>query len=304
MGCTKIAPGCTRCYAETLTKNRMGISVWGPKSRRQMTGESIWANPKKWNKQAQAEGRRHRVFCASLCDVFEEFDGPVTNAKQDRLFVTYESGDFAPAAKDLPKFIGSRWVTLDDVRRRLFDLIDQTPFLDWQLLTKRPENIRKMWKSLRTGLCGEPRGIAVDMPFRGNCWLGTSISEQKSADQNIPELLKCRDLAPVLFVSYEPALGPVDFTDYLPVNPDDFPAEWDMAPQSGIDWLIVGGESGPGFRPMDLDWARSARDQCAAAGVPFFFKQSSAIRTEMGIELDGQIVREYPTPRVPGKALA
>src|SRR6185369_8138588 len=200
--------------------------------------------------------------------------------------------------------------TLDDLRKDLFAMIDATPWLDWQLLTKRPENIPKMWFW--------PHDESVtEAPFRSNVWLGTSVSEQKSADQNIPELLKCRDLAPVLFVSYEPALGPIDFhlcpgkngletvseaddpisglddtgrCSHSPVGMDTCPTKrhWtfqfqDECRNCGLDWIICGGESGSGFRPMDLDWARSARDQCRDSGVPFFFKQSSAIRTEMGI---------------------
>lgn len=246
------------------------------------------------------------VFCSSLCDVFEEFDGPITNAKQERLTIN-DHGNITPVGPT-GTYV-ARWLTLNDLRRRVFEIIDATPWLDWQLLTKRPENIRKMWCSCPCDgdYCTNP---TCDFKYRDNVWLGTSISEQKSADQNLPELLKCRDLAPVLFVSYEPALGPVRFFDFIsgawhgpavirsagrtPSTPD-FPPEGYDDSLPGIDWLICGGESGPGFRPMNLDWARSARDQCKAAGVPFFFKQSSAIRTEMGIELDGQIVREYPT---------
>jgi protein gp37 len=87
--------------------------------------------------------------------------------------------------------------------------------------------------------------------------------------------------AVVRFISYEPAIGPLDTLDI-----------------SGIDWVIYGGESGPGHRGEDKDWARVMHSKCSEAGAAFFHKQSAGYRTEMGIELDGKIVREYPTPRV------
>jgi protein gp37 len=87
--------------------------------------------------------------------------------------------------------------------------------------------------------------------------------------------------AVVRFISYEPALGPLDDLDI-----------------TGIDWIIYGGESGPGFRKEDKQWARSMHTKCSENGTAFFHKQSAGYRTELGIELDGKIVREYPTPRL------
>jgi protein gp37 len=87
--------------------------------------------------------------------------------------------------------------------------------------------------------------------------------------------------AVVRFISYEPAIGPLDDLDI-----------------SGIDWIIYGGESGPGHRPENKDWARVMHTKCSENGTAFFHKQSAGWRTELGIELDGKIVREYPTPRV------
>ena len=108
-------------------------------------------------------------------------------------------------------------------------------------------------------------------------WLGTSI---ESNDY----IMRAWDLrripALVRFVSYEPALGPLDELDL-----------------DGLDWIIYGGESGSGYRPHDVQWARDMRRRCDEAGAAFFYKQSAAPRTEMGIELDGEIVRAYPTPR-------
>jgi protein gp37 len=136
---------------------------------------------------------------------------------------------------------------LIEPRARLFRLILATPNLDWLLLTKRPENIGGLWP-VGHDLTGPG---AAEWP---NIWLGTSVENQAMADQRIPDLLKIP--AAVRFLSMEPLiedLGPIDLT--------------------GIDWVIVGGESGPKARPMHPDWARSIRDQCVAAGVPFFFKQ-------------------------------
>jgi protein gp37 len=228
MGCEKVSAGCAHCYAETLTRNRMGLHLWGPGGRRQVTSDGNWRKPVAWNRDAEEAGEPARVFCASLCDVFE--DHPTAEA----------------------------------TRPRLWNLIRQTPWLHWQLLSKRPQRIAECL----------PRDWADGWP---NVWLGTSIEDMRVADRadwlrEIPAVVR--------FVSYEPALGPLNALDL-----------------DGIDWVIQGGESGPGYRMMDLDWARGMRDRCRAAGVAYFFKQSAAWRTELGIELDGEIVREYPTPR-------
>jgi len=143
---------------------------------------------------------------------------------------------------------------LDEARAALWSLIEKTPNLIWLLLTKRPENIRAMVPE---------RWLA---PWPANVWTGTSAGCQETADKNIPALLQ---VPGPHFLSCEPMLGPVDLTkpcdDELGVPSD--------ALEMGIQWVIVGGESGPGARPMHPDWARGLRDQCASAGVSFFFKQ-------------------------------
>jgi len=229
MGCTKVSDGCKHCYAETLTKNRMGLSLWGPKGDRQVTRPENWRKPVRWDKDAGKLGARQRVFCASLCDVFEDH------------------------------------LVADRERPRLWDLIRSTPNLDWQLLTKRPERIAS---SL-------PRDWNNGWP---NVWLGTSIEDHRVAER-ADHLRKIP--AVVRFVSYEPALGPLAGAIDL----------------GGIDWVIYGGESGPGHRDEDKQWARDMREACRKQGTAFFHKQSSGWRTEMGIELDGEVVREWPTPR-------
>ena len=139
-------------------------------------------------------------------------------------------------------------------REKLWALIHMTPKLDWLLLTKRPENIVAMVPSrwLHKG-------------FPANVWVGTSVEDQAAADTRIPDLLQVP--AWVRFLSCEPLLGPVDLTSWLGFHCSDVPDD------SKIHWVIAGGESGHGARPMHPDWARALRDQCQAAGVPFFFKQ-------------------------------
>lgn len=210
IGCTKIAPACDHCYAADLA-NRYGWVEWGNHPRKR-TSTALWGEPRKWQRKAvefyAEHGRRQRVFCASLADVFDN---------------------------QVP----------GDWRADLWTLIRETPDLNWLLLTKRPQNIEKMLPEF----WGE---------IKGHVWLGTTVEDQEHADQNIPYLLK-HDAA-VRFLSVEPMLGPMDLTNYTDFNHD-------------IDWVIAGGESGPHARPSDPAWFRSLRDQCAAAGVAFLFKQ-------------------------------
>ncbi len=158
-------------------------------------------------------------------------------------------------------------LSIDDLRVSLFKLIDATPSLDWLLLTKRPENIRKMWTIPQNG---RDAG-ADDVLIRNNVWIGTSVSDQETANKAIPELLKCRDLSPCLFLSCEPLLGPIDL-DAPWHSAGGFPS-----PGSGyvpsIDWVITGGESGPDSRPCDVNWIRDIGKQCKDASVPWFNKQ-------------------------------
>lgn len=226
-GCIKVSPGCQNCYAETLS-NRWGKDIWGPGAKRQRTSAAYWKKPLQWDKQAIKEGRRFKVFCASMADVFE--DNP----------------------------------QLTDWRNDLFTLIEQTPNLDWLLLTKRPENVNRMVAELRSDCYWLEETISKG---NSNVWIGTSVEDQEYAGRRIPELLKIP--APTLFLSCEPLLGPLDLEGlaYEAAGP-----EW-AGFNRLVDWVIVGGESGHNARPMHPDWARSLRDQCQAAGVAFHFKQ-------------------------------
>ncbi len=303
IGCEKVAPGCTHCYAEAFAK-RTGGAKWGAGGTRIKTSAANWAKPLKWNKQAEClrtfdcangdhsdacpQKNRPRVFCASLADVFEDWRGAILDHKGNQLLVCCTCGALhaGDAASDQESCQCGRfkqrmeWASMEHVRRELFKLIDATPNLDWLVLTKRPENIRRMLVpySLEkvAGHVSQNEGDGRRIIKRRNLWLGTSISEQATADGNVPHLLACRDLSPVLFLSAEPLLGEVSLANYFPsiaksqVAADQLPY---YNAHFRIDWVIVGGESGHHSRPMHPDWVRSLRDQCQATGVPFLFKQ-------------------------------
>lgn len=152
---------------------------------------------------------------------------------------------------------------LDSERVKLWGLIEATPNLDWLLLTKRPENIANMMP-IRWGTDPYLRIFDDTSLMPVNVWVGTSVENQEQAEKRIPYLLAVP--AKVRFLSCEPLLGPADLTDaslYTRIG----------GAISYLNWVIVGGESGPGARPMHPDWARGLRDQCQANGVPFLFKQ-------------------------------
>ena len=231
-GCVRVSPGCENCYAEAFAK-RTGNKVWGVQAPRRFFGDKHWAEPLKWAEKAAKAGEKHRVFCASMADVFEDRD------------------------------------SIREEREKLWRTIEVThKHLDWLLLTKRPENIRRF-------------GI---VSLLEKCWVGTTAEDQKRADERIPILLETP--AAVRFVSAEPLLSTIDFTlrgiegwdedwkyDTL-AGKEWASARDDSEPASArIDWVIVGSESGPGARAMQTEWARSIVDQCVAAGVSVFVKQ-------------------------------
>lgn len=164
--------------------------------------------------------------------------------------------------------------------QRLWTLIQSTWMLDWLLLTKRPErimeNLPPLWGK------GWP-----------NVWLGVSAENQEYADKRIGQVLDIP--AHIRFASLEPLLGPIELNRtgrHLLGH-----GSQSQGMNQGLDWIIVGGESGPGARAMDLDWARSLRDQCREAGVPFFFKQVGGLRPDSGGHLlDGIEYYQFPTP--------
>lgn len=292
IGCSKVHAGCTNCYAEADFDKRRHHARWGPHGTRVLTSDANWRKPLNWDRDAAltvGEGgvfgdvERPRVFSGSLCDIFEDWQGSIDNTKGNRFWIDHSDGQIAVMGEFTPRDVNKakmRYLTLDDVRRRLFGLIDKTPNLDWLLLTKRPENILRLW----TIPVNDRDPGSDEYLVRDNVWLGTSVSNQETADKAIPELLKCRDLAPVLFLSVEPLLGPVDLTQLR--IPRDDGTSYDncltgfhghkaggWTDERKVDWVIVGGESGPNARPCDIAWIEDIVDQCRAASVPCFVKQ-------------------------------
>jgi len=252
-GCSRVSPACVNCYADTLA-TRYGHTLWHRKGPRRMLSDQNWAKPLKWNRDAQRAGVPARVFCASMADVFEQHPAPEVDAE------------------------------LDQARARLWELISATPWLRWQLLTKRIENVADM--------------VPWGSSWPDNVWLGTSVENQRFADERIPVLL---DLpARVRFLSCEPLLGPLELSRYLGC----WRRDGDGRPLgSAIDWVIVGGESGAKTRPTALAWVRQVRDQCRSTpGVAFLFKQWGGRTSKAGgRELDGRTWDEFPA-LVPGGA--
>lgn len=291
---------------------RFGRVKWGPKGTRSRTSDANWKLPLRWNRKAEKAGERRRVFAFPDADVFEDWQGEIIS-HDGRVYWTDGKRNHTTAKAGNCMMEPFRKLTMDDLRRDLFALIDQTPHLDWLILTKRPENIRRMWTGINcigddfpygTKTIMSPSGkpvtigrIAAEMaiergevkecsPARSNVWLGCSLSTQADADKSIPELLKCADLCRVLFVSAEPLIeavdlvgngttpGPIWHKKAVRLQTDyGTGIEWDVDLQCGIDLCIAGGESGPHARPCNLTWLRSLRDQCKKASVACFVKQ-------------------------------
>lgn len=252
-GCSRVSEGCRNCYAEKVAArfSGSGLAYEGLAAMKQVVGpdglvhiEARWTNeiqvmvdkirdPLRWRKP-------RRVFVNSMSDLFHEK------------------------------------VSFGTIRA-IFNVMDKAKRHTFQILTKRPDRMLEWMRSAPYFL----------LP---NVWLGVSIEDQASADKRIPLLMQMP--AAVRWVSYEPALGAVDFEKvplpdaYLRMNgitgvaqpkseKDTEPDDYRYWTRKGfkLDWVVCGGESGPGARPMHPEWARSARDQCQVAGVPFFFKQ-------------------------------
>ena len=182
---------------------------WGPHGTRVRTSPQNWRGPLAWQRRhadfERVNGRRRRVFCASLADVF---DNRAPQSWRDDLWV----------------------------------LVEQCTAMDWLILTKRPENILDMI----------PARWRAALP--AHVWVGITGGNQEALERRMAAL---RDVkASVHFVSYEPALGPIDLSRV------PYPS-----------WVICGGESGPGYRDMPIEWAESVKIQCAVRGIPFLMKQ-------------------------------
>jgi protein gp37 len=163
----------------------------------------------------------------------------------------------------------------DHAIAQVFAAMEGTRRHSFLILTKRPERMRRWvteWKAKIDSMADSPAPAGgLYMERYSHIWLGVSVEDQATARARIPVLEQVP--AAVRFISYEPALGPIDFTDG-PLDPESTMGEWSLLDQ--LDWVIVGGESGPGARPFDVAWARSTVAQCKAAGVPVFYKQGGA----------------------------
>jgi protein gp37 len=229
-GCTKVSAGCDHCYAETLDA-RWGEPHWGKGVPRRVFGDKHWAEPLAWNAAALKAGMLAKVFCASMADIMD---------------------DEAPEGQ----------------RERLWALIDATPNLIWQLLTKRPQRYA--------------RALPANFRHR-NVWLGASAEDQPNYDLRWPLLRAAADTRLLTtFVSYEPALGPLRLPG----------AERMFSP----DWVIFGGESGPGRRPMERQWLEDLKADCETGATLLFVKQFGAATPAEGAALIPAelLIRQFP----------
>ena len=247
VGCSKCSPGCDNCYAEKmayrLSKMPATVAKYaGVVDENGWTGKVSALDLTCFDKLPK---KPCKVFVGSMTDIF-----------QQKIAIGEYSKSFLPM---------------------IFDAMASFPQHTFMLLTKRPENM-KAWIDFTLEAC-----VEETLP---NLWLGTTVCNQQEADKNIPLLLATP--AAKRFVSVEPMLGAVDLQAYtLPVCPTcergvdnsngNAESRWCQTCGNeqgiiGLDWVICGGETGPGARPMHPDWVRGLRDQCQLAGVPFFFK--------------------------------
>lgn len=291
IGCTKVSPGCANCYAENTTRARVlraqGLETWGKGRPRSRTSEANWKQPIKWNKE------------------------------QADMDLQWRKGNFNP--QERPRIFPSLCDWLDDEvpiewLADFLKLIHDTPNLDWLLLTKRPENFEARIRLAELELVNGPHErddprVKVSQWLSewrhgektpANVWFGVSVEDQKRADERIPKLTEIPAL--IRFLSVEPLLGLIDLEypeSLWPAGPPmccngqecgcrGMPIDPPLS--YGIDWVIVGGESGSHARPCQAEWIRSVAVRCKSAAIPVFVKQLGA-HPIMGRE-DAQIVRD------------
>lgn len=248
VGCSRVSKGCENCYAERLAGGRLKHT----ESRKGLTRETshgpVWTGEtrlvEKWLDQPLRWSRPRRIFVCAHGDLFHD------SVSNEQIAV-------------------------------VFAVMAAAPRHTFQVLTKRPERAVQWFHWFKwlpedddaSAGVFSPRLMNVDWPLP-NVWIGTSIEDQKTADERIPYLLEIP--AAVRFLSAEPLLGPIDLRDWFDAGHETGgPAGW-VGDPIGIQWIIVGGESGPNARPMKSEWARQIRDDCEEANVPFFFKQWGA----------------------------
>jgi protein gp37 len=264
-GCSRVSPGCVNCYAERQAA-RFAREVTDPIGAR--IGE----------RDGPFFGFVHKVnghpaWTGKVELIESKLEEPLHWKKPCRVFVNSMSDLFHESLSDS---------AID----RVFAVMALCPHITFQVLTKRAKRMRHWAQGAEMS-----RNFISEWPLP-NVWLGVSVENQQRADERIPLLLQTP--AAVRFVSYEPALGPVDF-DQIPITvvPGFFgsPLGWhhrgqchkaENIPYPKLDWVIVGGESGPNARPFDIQWARQSIAQCKAAGVACFVKQLGSDPWESG----------------------
>lgn len=263
-GCSVVSPGCTNCYAMTLAGTRLQHHPSRAGLTKMSKAGPVWTGEVRFNEQW--------------------LDQPMRWKRPRMIFVCAHADLFHESVPD-------EWID------KVFAVMALAEWHTFQVLTKRPERMRAYFDGRRRdfGRCSDVLGdlehglsegrhdAAVEMldlfdimdKPQGNVWLGVSVEDQTRADERVPILLDTP--AAVRWVSAEPLLGPVGIEQWLHDSDCRLSSEGvctcSEPREVGIDWVVAGGESGPGARPMHPDWARSLRDQCLAGLVPFHFKQ-------------------------------
>ncbi len=317
VGCTKVSAGCDNCYAMRLAHNM----------DRESNKRSRFVVPQYAGTTKLSNGKPNWTGLVNLAE--HKLTEPLGWRKPRRIFVNSMSDLFHESVHD-------DWID------KIFAVMALCPQHTFQILTKRPERMAKYIDVLhgrantfagytrRAGAYGVYCYVeSIDSNFRGgafagilnrasmrhdgslddvwplpNVWLGVSVEDQATTDARVPILLDTP--AAVRFVSVEPMLGPVDF------SPDAARYCWynDLSDGGvplwlGPNWVICGGESGPGARPMHTEWVRAIRNQCMEASVPFFFKQVGGINKKAaGRELDGRTWDQYPNGHISASDIA
>ena len=276
-GCSRVSPGCVNCYAE-----KIGARFSGP--GKPYEGLARW--------HTDSEGQRHPRWTGALRFVPEALSDPLSWRKPRRIFVNSMSDLFHEKVSDGQ--IAAVFATMAACPQHTFQVLTKradrmAAWFRWMRERVDAANadpatgggwtetrLLNLWAQQRSAPAGHPVISSVPWPLP-NVWLGVSAEDQQRADERIPHLLDCP--AAVRWISYEPALGPVDFEPYMPVTGAYLGGPSDLAAEVGrpaISWIVVGGESGGGARPFDVAWARSTIRQCEAAGVACFVKQLGA----------------------------
>ncbi len=253
-GCSRVSEGCVHCYAE-----RQAARFSGP--GQPYEGLATFVRHTGRGDLPTGSGHGAPSWTGKVILAEDQLELPLHWRKPRKIFVCSMSDLFHEEVEF--SVVGAIWSVMERCAQHTFQLLTKRPkrmqeFMSWVVESRNPRHLNSdLYPS-------------VEWPVR-NIWLGVSVENQKAADQRIPLLLQTP--AAVRWVSYEPALGPVNLQCIRKNRNDYFDSIGGIRSiRPCLDWVVCGGESGPGARPMHPDWARIVRDQCQAAGVPFFFK--------------------------------